>query len=102
MVFWVQFCNWHKFIMEQGQFSTSHLHIPDAPLLLYGLCSSKNLLNHTNVQDLDHLSYPADHSTLTASVETSEQGRPAWPREGQNCLFQHELEVICACCETVS
>ena len=101
MFLWVQFHNSRKFIMEQGQFSTSHLDIPDAYILHYCLYSSRNLLNYMNVQDLDHLSYLADHSALTASVEAREQGRPAWPGEGQNCLFQHELEVICACCETV-
>lgn len=44
-----------NFIMEQGQFSTSHLHIPDMHYVLRG---SKNLLNNTNVEDLDHFSLP--------------------------------------------
>lgn len=85
MFLWVQFHNWPKFIMERGQFSTSHLHIPHASLLHCCLYSSKNLLNNTNVEDLDHRSYLADHSAPTASAGTREQGRPAWP-EGQHCL----------------
>lgn len=44
--------------------------------------------------------YLTDHYAQTADFGTRDQGRPAGPKR-QNSYFQHELDLIYACCETV-